>query len=570
MFHNGFLTHLPHRCAMQLAHDLPLLSTIALSFTAAFVCGLIAAKMRLSPIVGYLIAGILIGPYTPGLEADVKIAEQLSEIGILLLMFGVGLHFSVRDLLSVWHIAVPGALVRILLATGMGWGLASCWGWSTASGLMLGLALSVASTVVLLRAMEEHHLTQTTNGYIAIGWLIVEDIVMVLALVMIPTLAALKQDASTVDVLGDLGIAVGKVALFILFMTVVGRRALPWLLMTVARLRSRELFTLAVFAVAIGVAFGAATLFGVSFALGAFFAGMMIRESDLSHEAAEKALPLQDAFAVLFFVSVGMLFDPAVLLESPWRVLAVVAVILLGRALISLLIVLCYRYPLKTALVVSAGLSQIGEFSFILVGLGVSLSLLPVEGRHLILAGAIISISLNPACFHASRLIYDWAAKRFRNSPLLVFGEDDLAHLSQEERAQLRELVILVGHGRVGQHISENLKEAHLELVVVDANRERVEALRDQGFHAIAGDATHEETLFEAAIANATAIIVAVPNPYEARRIVETARLLKPGIRVLVRAHNDAEMQYFAKQKVDLAVMGPREVGRRMVEFLQA
>lgn len=550
-------------------HDLPLVSTIAISFTAAFVCGLIAAKLRLSPIVGYLIAGIMIGPFTPGLEADVHLAEQLSEIGILLLMFGVGLHFSVRDLLSVWRIAVPGAVVQIGAATLMGVGLSACWGWSLSSGVMLGLALSVASTVVLLRALEEHNMMQTNNGNIAIGWLIVEDIVVVLALVMIPALAALEQEASTLSLLSDLGIAVGKVALFVLFMVVVGRRFLPWLLMTVARLRSRELFTLAVFAVAMGVAFGAATLFGVSFALGAFFAGMMIRESDLSHEAAEKALPLQDAFAVLFFVAVGMLFDPAVLVDAPMKVLAVVAIILLGKALASFLIVLLFRYPLKTGLVVSAGLAQIGEFSFILAGLGVSLNLMPEEGRDLILAGAIISISLNPACFHASRLLYEWAAKRFRHSPLFIFSDDDLAHLRSEEREQLRELVILVGHGRVGRHISENLQAAHIELVVIDANRERVEGLREHGFHAIAGDATHEETLLDAAIEKATAIIVAVPNPYEARRIVESARSVKADIRVLVRAHNDAEMQYFAQQNVDLAVMGPREVGRRMVEFLR-
>lgn len=554
---------------MALINDLPLVSTVAVGFTAAFVCGFIASKFKLSPIVGYLVAGILIGPFTPGIVADTHIAEQLSELGILLLMFGVGLHFSIKDLLAVWRIAVPGAIAQIGAATLMGWAVSACWGWSLPAGLMLGLALSVASTVVLLRALEEHHLLQTTNGNIAIGWLIVEDIVMVLALVMIPALADIQGDATMTMVLPELLVAMGKVVLFVAFMLIVGKRALPWLLDAVAKQRSRELFTLSVFAVAMGVAFGAASLFGVSFALGAFFAGMMIRESDLSHEAAEKALPLQDAFAVLFFVAVGMLFDPEVLINSPWKVLAVVGIIMVGKAIVATLIVMIWRYPMKTALVVSAGLAQIGEFSFILAGLGVAAGILPEEGRDLILAGALISISLNPACFHANRLMHDWAAKHFAGSRLFIFRDDDLAHLGTEERAGLKELVILVGHGRVGKHISENITSAKIELVVIDSNRERVEAMREHGFHAIAGDATQEETLLDAAIDKAVAIIVAVPNPYEARRIVEAARLVQPAIKVLVRAHNDDEMDYFAQQKVDLSVMGPREVGRRMVEFVR-
>lgn len=554
---------------MALIQELPLVSTVAVGFTAAFICGFIASKFRLSPIVGYLVAGILIGPFTPGIVADAHIAEQLSELGILLLMFGVGLHFSIKDLLSVWRIAVPGAIAQIAAATLMGWAVSACWGWSLQSGLMLGLALSVASTVVLLRALEEHHLLQTNNGNIAIGWLIVEDIVMVLALVMIPAMAGIEGDATFALLMPELLMAIGKVILFVAFMLIVGKRALPWLLDAVAKQRSRELFTLCVFAVAMGVAFGAATLFGVSFALGAFFAGMMIRESDLSNEAAEKALPLQDAFAVLFFVAVGMLFDPQVLIDSPWKVLAVVGIIMVGKGIVATLIVILWRYPMKTALVVSAGLAQIGEFSFILAGLGVAAGILPEQGRDLILAGALISISLNPACFHVNRLMHAWAAQRFAGSRLFIFRDDDLAHLRNDERAELKELVILVGHGRVGRHISENVTGAQIELVVIDANRERVEAMREHGLHAIAGDATNEETLIEAAIDKAVAIIVAVPNPYEARRIVEAARLVKPSIKVLVRAHNDVEMDYFAAQKVDLSVMGPREVGRRMVEYVR-
>lgn len=554
---------------MAMVSELPLVSTIAVGFSAAFVCGFIATKLRLSPLVGYLLAGIAIGPFTPGFVGDTHIAEQLAEVGIVLLMFGVGLHFSVRDLMGVWKIALPGAIAQISVATLLGWGVSSWWGWPLESGLMLGLALSVASTVVLLRALEEHHLLQTTNGNIAIGWLIVEDIFMVLALVMVPALAGgLEADAGPGPVLMELLVALGKVALFVLFMAVAGKRILPWLLTAVAALRSREMFTLAVFAVAMGVAFGAATLFGISLALGAFFAGMMIRESDLSNEAAEKALPLQDAFAVLFFVSVGMLFNPATLVERPLHVLAVVAIIVVGKSIAGMLIVLLCRYPIKTALVVSAGLAQIGEFSFILASLGVAHHMLPPEGRDLILAGALISISLNPALFHLSHALNARLARIPRLAALLRAEDDDLAHLTEAEQHTLRDMVILVGHGRVGQHISANLNAAKIDLVIIDASRERVESLRHRGFHAIAADATHEQALIDAAIDKAQAIIIAVPNPYEVRRIVEAARKVKPGIKVLVRAQNDVEMEYFATQNVDLAVMGAREVARRIVSYL--
>ncbi len=554
---------------MAIAHDLPLVTTIALGFSSAFVCGLIAAKLRLPPIVGYLIGGILIGPYTPGVMADPMIAEQLSEIGIILLMFGVGLHFSLRDLWEVRKIAIPGAIVQIAAATGLGVLASHFWGWSLPAGLLFGLALSVASTVVLLRALEEHNLLQSNNGHIAIGWLIVEDIVMVMALVLIPAIAGGDIDPSDTKAwVSSLGMALGKLSLFVLLMVVAGRRILPWLLTTVARTRSRELFTLSVFAVAVGVAFGASKLFGVSFALGAFFAGMMIRESDLSHEAADKALPLQDAFAVLFFVSVGMLFNPHVILEQPLHVLITTGIIIVGKSIAAFLIILLFRYPLKTAMIVSAGLAQIGEFSFILAALGISYGILSEEARDLVLAGAIASIALNPVFFVVSRWIYEWMARHPEISRRFNMGDDELSHLSEEEKQTLRDLVILVGYGRVGKHICTNIESSYIDLVVVDANRERVELLREKGSHAIAGDATHEATLREAAIDNAVAIIVAIPNPFEARRIVETARKLNPNIRVLARAHNDEEMEYFAEQGVDLAVMGPREVGRRMVEYL--
>lgn len=559
--------------SMAVPHDLPLVSTVAVGMSLAFVLGLVAVKLRMPPIVGYLLAGVIMGPHTPGYVADIHLAEQLSEIGIVLLMFGVGLHFSLKDLMDVRKIALPGAVVQICVAMVLAVGLTSLWGWSLASGLMFGLALSVASTVVLLRSLEEHSLLQTNDGRIAIGWLIVEDLVMVLALVLIPALAV-KYGAGAdaagaqASVLETLAVALGKVALFVVIMVVAGKRILPWLLTVVAHTRSRELFTLAVFGCALGVAFGASKLFGVSFALGAFFAGMMIRESDLNHEVASRALPFQDAFAVLFFVAVGMLFDPAILIESPLHVVLVVAIIMVGKSLAAFLIVLAFKYPLKTGLLVSAGLAQIGEFSFILITLGTAYGLLPEEGRNLILAGAMISIALNPLTFYFARKVYEYVGRQPKLSGVFNMRDNNLACLRADEKQGLRDLVIVVGYGRVGRHIAENVQQAHIDLVIVDQNRERVEALRENNFHAIAGDASYPEVLKEAAIERAVAVVIAVPDPFETRRILETAREIKPDIKVLVRAHNDEELGYFMEQNVTLALTGPREIGRRMVEYI--
>lgn len=560
---------------MAVPHDLPLVNTIAMGMGLAFIFGLIATKLRIPPIVGYLVAGVVIGPHTPGFEADIHMAEQLAEIGIVLLMFGVGLHFSLKDLMDVRKIALPGAVVQIGAAMAMGAGVAYLWGWPLASGLMFGLALSVASTVVLLRSLEEHNLTQTNDGRIAIGWLIVEDLVMVLALVLIPALAIKSgtpvegsEELAKAPLWEILGIALGKLAVFVAVMLVVGKRFLPWLLTVVARTRSRELFTLAVFGMALGVAFGASKMFGVSFALGAFFAGMMIRESDLNHEVADRALPFQDAFAVLFFVSVGMLFDPSVMIEEPLRVLLVVGIIMVGKSLAAFLIVMMFGYPLKTGLLVSAGLAQIGEFSFILITLGMSYGLLPEEGRNLILAGAMISIALNPLTFFYSRKLYEYVGQRPKLSSIFNMRDNNLTCLRAEEKRTLKDLVILIGYGRVGKHICANIEAAHIDLVIIDQNRERVEGLRETGHHAIVGDASHTEVLDEAAIDKAVAVIVAVADPFEARKIVETIREAEPEVKVLVRAHNDEELDFFAKQGVDLVTTGPHEVGRRMVEYL--
>ncbi len=559
----------------MVAYDMPLLTTVALGLSAAFVCGMIAHKLRLPAIVGFLVAGILIGPYTPGYVANMHLAEQLSEIGIVLLMFGVGLHFSIKDLMDVRRIALPGAIVQIIVAIAMGAAVAHCWGWPLQSGLMFGLACSVASTVVLIRALEDNHLTQTANGRIAIGWLIVEDLVMVLALVFVPALANLGETGaggSTSAFIQTIIISVVKISLFVVFMLVVGNRVLPWVLNLVASTRSRELFTLAVFAVAVGVAFGAGKIFGVSLALGAFFSGMMIRESHLSQEVAERALPLQDAFAVLFFVSVGMLFNPTVLISHPMEVIACILIIMVGKSAAAFFIVMLFRYPLKTGLLVSAGLAQIGEFSFILITMGVSLKILPPEGRDIILAGALISISLNPLTFLGSRLIYNILGKhKFFSRFFDMRDEDGLAHLTDEEVATLRRTVILVGAGQVGGYICDNIEARHTELVIIETNRQRVEALRQEGYHAIAGDAGSEETLREALIDKAKALVIVIPDPFEAGRIVDAAKDVRPDIKIIVvdRFHNHDE-SIFEDHDVDVKVKSFEEVGRSILAHISS
>lgn len=394
-------------------HEATLIATIAISLAYAFLGGFIAFRLGLPPLVGYLLAGLAVGPFTPGFVADAELTGQLAEIGVILLMFGVGMHFSVRDLLAVRRIALPGAVAQIIVATALGAAVALLWGWSLGAGLVFGLALSVASTVVLLRALEDQGELRTDDGRIAVGWLVVEDLVMVLVLVLLPPLAGwLAGAAGTDGVAPGLGVALGltllKVGAFVLVMLVAGPRILPWVLQQVEDTRSPEMFTLGVVAIAIGVAFGSSQLFGVSFALGAFFAGVVINESDARHRVEKRLRPFQDAFAVLFFVAVGMLFDPAILVEQPLRVLAVLAIILVGKTLAAMGIVLALGRERGTALKVSAALAQIGEFSFILAGMGVSLAVLPEEGLSLIVAGALISITLNPLIFRvASKMARD-------------------------------------------------------------------------------------------------------------------------------------------------------------------
>ncbi|WNG62057.1 Kef family K(+) transporter [Archangium gephyra] len=558
-------------------HDTSLIATIAVGLGLAFVGGFVARQLKLPPLVGYLLAGVAVGPFTPGFVADGGLASQLAEIGVILLMFGVGIHFSIKDLLAVRNIAVPGAIVQIAAATMMGAAVAHFWGWSLGAGLVFGLSLSTASTVVLLRALEERGLLDSVNGRIAVGWLIVEDLAMVLALVVLPALGGVLGGAGAPSaaaseggsLLWTLGVTLGKVCLFVVVMVVAGKRLVPWLLSQVAGTGSRELFTLAVLAVALGIAFGAAALFGVSFALGAFFAGVVVSESDLSQRVAEESLPLQDAFAVLFFVSVGMLFDPMVLVKQPLQVLAVMAIIVLGKSLAAFIIVLLFRYPVNTALTVSASLAQIGEFAFILVGLGISLGLLPREGQSLVLSGALLSITLNPLVFKMIDPILGWLRRHPRFAARMEQAEDELTELPVGMGdVRLRDHAVLVGYGRVGGVIGRNLEERKIPFVVVEQNREYVERLREQGVPAIYGDAAVPGILDHAHLDSARILIVATPDALQAREIVEQVKRVNPPLPAVVRTHGDEERAYLESQGVDRVVMGEHALAHSMLDYV--
>jgi len=556
-------------------HSVSLIATIAAGFGLALVLGFVAARLRLPALVGYLLAGVVIGPATPGFVADIEIAGQLAEIGVMLLMFGVGLHFSLRDLLSVRKIALPGALVQMTVATALGAGIALSWGWPAGGAIVFGLSLSVASTVVLLKALEGRGLLATLNGRIAVGWLVVEDLAMVLVLVLLPALAEVRNASGSsygaFDVWATLAKTLAEVSLFVALMLIVGRRVFPWVLWQVARTGSRELFTLCVVAAAVSIAYGSAQLFGVSFALGAFFAGTVLRESQFSHRAAEETLPLRDAFAVLFFVSVGMLFDPRVLVEQPLQVLAVMAIIIFFKSLAAALFVLLSRYPLNTALTVCAGLAQIGEFSFILAGLGVSLQLMPPDGQSLIRAGAIFSIALNPFYFSAIEPAQRWIRKRSRLARALERFVDPLTALPlSTDRRFLANQVVLVGYGRVGRHIAAALQERGVAFVVADANREVVARLRGSGTPAVAGNATDAITLVQAHIAQARLLVIATPQTVQVRQMVSTARTLNPAIEVVVRSHNEEEAELLERDQAGKVFVGETELARAMTEFVLA
>jgi len=549
----------------------PLIATLSVGFALAYILGAIANRMRLSPLIGYLLAGIIIGPFTPGFIADQHLAHEISEIGVMLLMFGVGLHFSLKDLMSVKHIAIPGAVVQISVATLMGMFLAFTLGWNISAGLVFGLSLSVASTVVLLKALEERQLLDTRRGKIAVGWLIVEDLVMVITLVLLPALAGilsgnLTSQSSDTNVWLTLAITLGKVGIFIALMLVVGRKIIPWLLESTAGSGSRELFTLAILAIAMGIAFFGAQIFGVSFALGAFFAGMMLNESEHNHRAAEDSQGLRDAFAVLFFVAVGMLFDPQILIKQPLAVIGTVLVVIIGKSLAALFIVNLFGKPLSTSLTISAALAQIGEFSFILVALGVNLGLMPEAGRDLVLAAAILSIMFNPVCFKLIDKLQPWLDKREHTIPMddktAIIEEDDTPIITATNHA------ILVGHGRVGKFISKRLRSDNIPLVVIEDNRARMQELREDGFEVILGNAASENILELAKVHDAKWLIIAIPHTLEAGQISIHARKINPNLDIIVRAHFVDEVDYLGEHCANLVVNGDHEIAKAMFEYM--
>lgn len=580
-------------------HETPLIATIVAGLGLAFVFGALANRFRIPPLVGYLFAGVLVGPNTPGFVADQNLAPELAELGVILLMFGVGLHFSAKDLLSVRAIAVPGAIVQIAFATALGAGLAWLMGWSIGAGVVFGLALSVASTVVLLRALQERRMIETEKGRIAVGWLIVEDLAMVLALVLLPALAGVLGGEQQVaapsplslpfdfGIWGVVGFTLAKVALFVVLMIVVGRRVIPWILHYVAHTGSRELFRLAVLAIALSVAFGAAKLFGVSLALGAFFAGMIMSESELSHQAAEESLPLRDAFSVLFFVSVGMLFDASSLIENTGPILATLFIIIIGKSVAAFLIVVAFGYPIATALIISASLAQIGEFSFILAELGVGLDLLPEQGRDLILAGAILSIVLNPVVFALVGRLTPWLEKRVgKNAPvqevkkpvgpateagefatavpvaLETTGDDGPAP------TRLTGHTILIGYGRVGSLVGKSLKESGLPFLVIEDADKTLARLHADGIETVAGNAANANVFASANPIGAKRLILAIPNAFEAGQVIHRAKVANPLISVIARAHSDAEVDHLRNLGADTVIMGEREIARGIVELV--
>ena len=551
-------------------HDVDLIILLAVGFGLALVFGYIAARLRLPPLIGYLIAGILISPNTPGVVGDLALANQLAELGVMFLMFGVGMHFSLNDLMQVKRIALPGAILQIAVATLLGMGVSMMWGWSFGAALIFGLSLSCASTVVLLKALGDRGLLESVNGKIAVGWLLVEDLVMVLALVLLPATAVLLggqaiEGAQDENIWLTLGITLLKVTGFIAFMLIIGKRVVPMIMQVVARLGSRELFTLTVVAAAISIAFGAYKVFGVSMALGAFFAGMVVKESDFSHRAEEETLPLREIFAILFFVAVGMLFDPRILLEQPLHVLAVVAIIMVGKTLAAMALVLFFRYPINTALTVGASLAQIGEFSFILAALGVSLNLLSLEGQNLILAGALISITLNSFIFAAIEPVQRWIRERSYLARLLERSGDPLAMLPDEvSQDYLRDQVVIVGHGEVGRRITQTLMQDNIKVVIAEENREIVENLREKGIAAVSGVATEASVLIQAHIQHARLLVLSPMDIIDIHKIVDIAKTLNPQIQVLLCAESKEEAEVIRRDNIGDVYYAKEEMATNM------
>lgn len=564
-----------------MAHETPLITAIVMGLCLAFLFGAIANRLRISPLVGYLLAGVIAGPNTPGFHADASLTNQLAEIGVILLMFGVGLHFSMKDLLSVRTIAVPGAIAQMAAATLLGTCLGLIMGWNIGNGLVFGLALSTASTVVLLRALQERRLIETERGRIAVGWLIVEDMAMVLALVLLPALAGVSgtTGAAPVDsvttwlnlgITGVIGLTITKVVLFIATMMVIGRRIIPLLLKIIAQTGSRELFSLAVLAIALGVAFGAAHLFGVSLALGAFFAGMIMSESELSHRAAEETLPLRDAFAVLFFVSVGMLFEPMKFIHNFIPLFATLLIIIIGKSLVAFLIVRAFRHPVGTALTISASLAQIGEFSFILAGFGSTLGILSDDARDLILGSAILSILLNPLVFVAAEKI-----KQKLERSVIENKTDDAIIEIVPEHAEEQFFVsnktghtVIIGFSRVGQLVTAALERNNIPVVIIEDAGRNAEKARSENFETITGNAVYEDILDAANIAHARKLVLTIGNTFEAGRVVSLARSRNSNIQVVAHALSEAEGKYLSDLGVDTVVADDRQIANGIIAHL--
>lgn len=541
-------------------HQTNLIATIAFGLCAALLFGLVARRIGLSPIIGYMIGGIAVGPHTPGFVADHALSAQLAEIGVALLMFGVGLHFSLRDLLAVRRIAVPGAIAQSAAATLLGLTLGLVLGWGWLSGLVFGLALSVASTVVLIRGLEDVRELHTLHGHVAVGWLIVEDLFTVLILVLLPALAATSTAGLGTTVAVTMLKVLGLVAIY-----GVGVRLVPWLLGLVALLRSRELFTLSVLAIALGVAYGSAEVFGVSMALGAFMGGMVVGQSDLSHRAAADALPLRDAFAVLFFVSVGMLFDPGLLLDQPFLLLSTTAIILLAKPVAALLITLLVGYPPRTGLVVAAGLAQIGEFSFILGGLALELGLIHAHAHSALVAAALLTTAVNPLLFRLAEPAEQWLARCPGIARWLANRPGTVAVLPADvDEGALRGHVVLCGYGRVGNVLGNILCQRGLPFLVIDQNRSVVQTLRRDGITAINGDAANPVVLERAHLNAARMLIVTIPDTGAIRLIIHNARQLNSELAVVARAHQESERQVLNRFGNVDAVLGELELALEM------
>ena len=538
-------------------HQTSLITLLCLSFVLAFLFGMLAQRFKLSPLAGYLLAGVIAGPFTPGFVGDQNLAAQLAEVGVILLMFGVGLHFSLKDLMQVRRVVVPGALARIVVITALGFGIGRLFGWDDGTGIVFGLSLSVASTVVLLRTLEDHQLLDSRLGQVTIGWVVVEDIAMVIALVLLPPLAVSLQGEQATPLLPVILKTLLKIGLFVAFMLVVGRRVIPWILERVAATGSRELFTLCVLAIAMGVAFGAAAMFGVSFALGAFFAGMLLNESEFSHKAANDSLPLRDAFAVLFFVSVGMLFDPSILIEQPWQVLMTFLMIVVVKWVVVWASLRLLGERPGDATLAASSLAQIGEFSFIVIGLAVSLKMMQPDVRDLVLAGALLSIVANP----------------FLVSPLVKRVKRRRQNAENETPGPMSELVdhtIVIGYGRVGSELVRLLRERGVPVALIEEDMDRVIQARGSGVPAVRGNAVLPQVLARVRPEAARLAILAIPRALEGGEVIAQLRKLNPEITVMARAHSDAEVKHLLAHGADAAVLAERELAHSLTDMVMA